>query len=194
MEDQPSSNTNLNSEPKTEVMDLRPKGKSSFWKFMIAFAAIILLVLAGYWLWNNRFSPEAKQAREMNANYDRYFEYEKSLEEAMKNDTYGGKTPEETLQLFIEALRKNDVDLAFQYFILKENGERDPKWREGLIKTRDAGKLQEAIDLLSRAKPDPSERSYEKDFKLVVREGGEVKAYVDLELNEYSGVWKIESL
>ena len=38
-----------NTEPATEVMSLKPK-RSSFWKFMIAFAAIILLVIAGYWL------------------------------------------------------------------------------------------------------------------------------------------------
>lgn len=167
---------------------------SSFWKFLIAFAAIILLVIAGYWLWNNRLSPEAKESREMQANYDRAIAHQQQFEEAMRNDTYGGKTPEETLQLFIEALRKDDIELAFQYFILKENGNRDPKWREALVKTKDAGKLQEAVDLLSRAKPDLNERSYEKDFKFVVREGNEIKAYVDLELNEYSGVWKIERL
>ncbi|MBI2013148.1 MAG: hypothetical protein HYS88_01740 [Candidatus Colwellbacteria bacterium] len=182
-----------NPEPATEVMNLKPK-KSNFWKFLIPFAGIILLVIAGYWLWNNRLSPEAKESREMQANYDRAIAYQQQFEEAMKSDTYGGKTPQETLNLFIEALRKNDVDLAFQYFILKEDGNRDPKWKEALVKTKDTGKLQEAAGLLSKAKPDLNERSYEKDFKFVVREGNEIKAYVDLELNEYSGVWKIERL
>ncbi|MDP3991823.1 MAG: hypothetical protein Q8P66_02935 [Candidatus Colwellbacteria bacterium] len=177
----------------TEVMSLKLK-KSNFWKFLIAFAAIILLVLGGYWLWNNRLSPEAKESREMQANYDRAIAHQQQFEEAMRSDTYGGKTPEETLQLFIDALRKDDIELAYKYFILKEDGNRDPKWREALVKTKDAGKLQEAVDLLSRAKSDLNERSYEKDFKFVVREGNEIKAYVDLELNEYSGVWKIERL
>ena len=166
----------------------------SSWKFLIAFAAIILLVLAGYWLWSNRLSPEAKQAREMNANYDKYFAYKAGLEEAMRADTYGGKTPEETLNLFIEALRKNDVDLAFQYFILKENGERDQKWKEGLVKTRDAGKLQEVANSLTGAKPDLEGRAYEKDYKFNVYKDNEFEGYIDMEFNEYSGVWKIESL
>ncbi|MDP3991334.1 MAG: hypothetical protein Q8P66_00240, partial [Candidatus Colwellbacteria bacterium] len=116
-----------NTEPATEVMNLKPK-RSNFWKFLIAFAAIILLVIAGYWLWNNRLSPEAKESREMQANYDRAIAHQQQFEEAMKNDTYGGKTPEETLQLFIDALRKDDIELAYKYFILKEDGNRDPKW------------------------------------------------------------------
>src|SRR3990167_2561453 len=111
-------------EPAAEVMSLKPK-KSNFWKFLIAFAAIILLVLGGYWGWNNYLSPEAKESREMQANYDRAIAHQQQLEDAMKSDTYGGKTPQETLNLFIEALRKNDVDSAFQYFALEEDGERN---------------------------------------------------------------------
>ena len=41
--------------------------------------------------------------------------YEQLLEE-YKNDPYGGDTPEETLQLFIDALKKGDVELAAKYF------------------------------------------------------------------------------
>jgi len=36
----------------------------------------------------------------------------------MSEDTYGGKTPEETLNLFIEALKKEDLELASKYFVL----------------------------------------------------------------------------
>ncbi len=165
----------------------------SSWKFLIAFAAIILLVLAGYWIWDNQLSLETKESDEPKATYEEAIEYQKQLEEAMRADTSGGKTPEETLRLFIEALRKENVDLAFQYFVLEENGERDPKWREGLIKTRDAGKLQEVADLLSKAKPEEG-RVSENDFKLSIREGRELKAYINLQFNQYSGVWKIESL
>lgn len=37
-------------------------------------------------------------------------------EEAMK-DTYGGKTPQETLSLYISAVEKGDYELASKYFI-----------------------------------------------------------------------------
>lgn len=185
---------NSNTEPASEVMSLKPK-KSSFWKFLIAFAAIILLVLGSYWLWNNRLSPEAKEAREMQANYDRAIAYQQQFEEAMRADTYGGKTPEETLILFIEALRKDDIDLAFQYFILKEDGNRDPKWKEGLRRVRSEGGLSHLVDLLSRAIPDPAARISDDYFVFATRDkDGTVLADVDLKFNTYSGVWKIERL
>ncbi|MEK7061866.1 MAG: hypothetical protein AAB957_01250, partial [Patescibacteria group bacterium] len=84
--------------------------------------------------------------------------------------------------------------LASRYFILKENGQPDPKWKEGLIKTKEVGKLQEVVDLLSRAKPDLKAISSENDFKFSTYENDKLKAYVNLEFNKESGVWKIESL
>src|SRR3989338_1604135 len=43
-----------------------------------------------------------------------------SLEEPYKNDTYGGKTPEETWAMFLDALKKGDIDLASKYFAVDE--------------------------------------------------------------------------
>ena len=40
------------------------------------------------------------------------------------NDTYGGDTPEETLQLFIDALKAGDMDLAARYFVLDKQDEQ----------------------------------------------------------------------
>lgn len=38
------------------------------------------------------------------------------LEAPYKNDTYGGKTPEETFDLYLSALKKGDLELASKYF------------------------------------------------------------------------------
>lgn len=43
-------------------------------------------------------------------------------------DTYGGKTPKETLDLFITAIEKEDFTLASKYFVLSKQGE----WRNKL--------------------------------------------------------------
>lgn len=43
---------------------------------------------------------------------------QKQLEEFYLNDKYGGKTPEETINLFITALRRDDIELASKYFVL----------------------------------------------------------------------------
>ena len=44
---------------------------------------------------------------------------EESYKQAMA-DTYGGKTPQETLQMYIEAVEKGDYELASKYMIRDE--------------------------------------------------------------------------
>ena len=36
--------------------------------------------------------------------------------QAQKNDSYGGKTPEETLTMYIDALKAGDIELASKYY------------------------------------------------------------------------------
>ena len=45
-----------------------------------------------------------------------------------QEDTYGGSTPEETLQLFIDALKKGDTDLAAKYFVV----DKQEEWKKNL--------------------------------------------------------------
>ncbi|MBI2055732.1 MAG: hypothetical protein HYT42_02460, partial [Candidatus Sungbacteria bacterium] len=53
----------------------------------------------------------------------------KELERQYREDKYGGDTPEETLRLFIDALKRGDVELASRYFPV---GYQE-KWRKELI-------------------------------------------------------------
>lgn len=41
----------------------------------------------------------------------------KKLEKLHEKDTYGGATAEETIQLFVDALKKGDINLASKYFV-----------------------------------------------------------------------------
>ncbi len=50
------------------------------------------------------------------------------LEEIYRNDKYGGKTPEETFDMFIAALEKGDVELASKYFVI----EKQESWKQSL--------------------------------------------------------------
>lgn len=92
-----------------------PEPKTNRRKMKIAFIAIIFLALLAligngvyrYWLTVNSG-----------------VQYEKDLASRLEAerlakmaDTYGGKTPAETLQLYIDALKKNDFELASKYFI-----------------------------------------------------------------------------
>jgi len=181
-----------------EQIQKKPSSEKSgrkYWKFVAGFLGIIVIVAGGFFVWERYFSPQAKINRETQKNYEKYLEWERNYEKAMKEDTYGGKTPEETLQMFIEALRKEDVELASKYFVLRSDGSSDPKWKEGLIKTKEIGKLQEVINVLLKAKPDLGARISEEYYVFSTRdENGTVTADIDLRINKYSGVWKIESL
>ncbi len=105
---------NLNLSPeKTE------KSKTKYWKFLVGFLGIILsvfiLLIAGNWGWQKyRYWKDMKVAQKAEEQIKKW--QQEDYERAMA-DTYGGKTPQETLQMYIEAVEKGDYELASKYFI-----------------------------------------------------------------------------
>ena len=91
--------------------------KPRFWKFAAWFVGIVVIVLAAASL-ASYVSPEARRDRELQRNYLQYQKGMSEFEAAMRADTYGGKTPQETLDMFVDALKKGDVELASRYFVL----------------------------------------------------------------------------
>ncbi len=102
--------------------------KSKYWKFILRFFAVIIgvliLYIIGFWAvrayeqWRGE-----KEIQELAEALKRVQEedYQKALA-----DTYGGKTPQETLQMYIDAVEKGDYELASKYFI------EDYQWK-GLV-------------------------------------------------------------
>lgn len=130
-------------------------------------------------------------------------------EEAYRNDTHGGKTPEETLDLFINALKKNDVELASKYYDLSVR-------ERALQSLQEEISLEEKIQYFSRVKTGvkkchdgQNEISgctfrykyiYQEETKvpiagtndfLLIPKGGSLDEIVDLRINHYTKVWKI---
>jgi len=168
-------------------------GRWSARKLVIVFIVLVLLVVVGVVVWGNYLSPTAREARRMQDQYNAYLDWQGSYEEAMRADTYGGATPQETLSLFIDALEKGDLELASQYFILREDGTRDPKWLEGLLQKKNEGSLGDIIQTLKKAVPAGS--SLDGYFGFEVREDRGILQYdINFKLNKYSQVWKIENL
>ena len=66
----------------------------------------------------------------------------KEAERPYLEDTYGGKTPKETLELFIAAIEKEDFDLASKYFIINKQKE----WKEELVDIKNSNKIDEFIN------------------------------------------------
>lgn len=61
-----------------------------------------------------------------------------------QEDIYGGKTPEETYNMFVQALKDENVDLAVKYFVL--DSERRAKYQEEFDDLKQEGKLKEYGD------------------------------------------------
>jgi len=75
------------------------------------FGGLILILVFGFGIYYGvRFYQNRSDFKAL-ADYNSYVEQ-------FKNDTVGGKTPEETLKMFVAALKKGDVELASQYFSL----------------------------------------------------------------------------
>jgi hypothetical protein len=76
---------------------------------MVILAILYFLGVYGYRI-QNYFIEKSQE--EYLANIERN---KAALLEMQKNDTYGGKTPEETLDLYISALKAGDIELASKY-------------------------------------------------------------------------------
>ena len=74
-----------------------------------------LILIGKYWpaIQEAKYKWEAERFDKMIA------DQKKKQEDAERADTYGGKTPEETFDLFLEALKKDDVALVSKYYEVK---------------------------------------------------------------------------
>jgi hypothetical protein len=143
---------------------------------VIGLVAVGAAVFYGVNWYQERNSPE----------YAINLEYQKLLE-AYKNDSYGGATPEETLQLFIDALKAGDTDLAAKYFVVEER----EKEKNVLDQAKDLNKLTEVINRLQQfklSKQDLTTASF-----VILDEKGVLKYHTSLVRNS-NGKWKIIDL
>lgn len=162
---------------------IKTSERRTWWHWCAALVVVVAAGMGVYWWLGEGGSPEYKKS----------MEYLRAQEAAMKADTYGGKTPEETLKLFVAALKVGDVDLASKYFILDDSGKRD-KWVARLTDIKSRGLMAKmAEDIETKAKPGNPAYNGDAKYKLYAQ-NGLVGTVIDLELNKYSGVWKIESL
>lgn len=148
-----------------------------FWKAALGFLVIIAASVAVLlWLGNSEsedFKNQERMARE--------------LEEKYKNDTYGGDTPEQTLQLFIDALKAGDTELASKYFVI----EKQEEWKEDLENVKKSGTLNNMINDLLHAKKTKSEEY--KTLFVITNEKSVVTSLISI-FKIPNGKWKIESL
>ncbi len=145
--------------------------------------AVVVAGLAGFfvWEWYGGYS-EYRALKEMEGRYI----------EAMTEDTFGGETPQETLNLFVAALKTKDVELASKYFMLDDNLSRE-KW----VKTLAALKEKEVLDDMARDMEGAEFYKSVDDIRqlfIVYNDNKTDSILINFIFNKYSKVWKIESL
>ncbi len=155
--------------------------RSSKYKF---FGGLILILLLGssvfYGIRFYRYRTDLKAL----ADYDVYLEQ-------FKNDNIGGKTPEETLKMFVAALKNGDVDLASKYFALDDKGSRQ-KWVDYLNEVKKKNMLAAmARDIETKAQPIKFEDPDIFYYKLYNSDG---TVGVTINLGKNIETWKIISL
>ena len=190
------SQFNINDVTETDEPGSPPPklNKRRLLKFVLIFVGIIVLVGGGYLAWVNYLSPSAQFARMAERNYQKYLDQQKKYEAAMTADTYGGKTPEETLNLFVSALKSGDMTLASKYFVLNDDGQPDQEWLDGLNAAKKDGQIESIIEMITNnSKPAGSWTSDKYGFEIRNAEG-KLLYDINLVLNKYSNVWKIENM
>ena len=145
-------------------------------KFVGIFVVVIIAASAAIYYANYYFSPEQKALR-----------YYAELERQYREDTYGGKTPEETLQLFIDALKAGDIELASKYFVVEEKERR----RNELITVKDKGELDRIVERAMELNLSKIESN--RAWFVVTNEHRVIKYEALLDKN-INGVWKITSI
>lgn len=152
---------------------------------------LVSLILVGKYakqIQEYRYNWEAEQFQKL------IDQKQAKLDEVMRNDTYGGKTPEETFDLFLDALSKGDVELASKYYDVKVQ----EKALEGLNKeVAERGNLEQSFSYSSDVRKGvKSCVDINTDyggcvFEFEVERGIES---ISFSLNKFNQNWKISSL
>ncbi|TSC96810.1 MAG: hypothetical protein Athens071426_446 [Parcubacteria group bacterium Athens0714_26] len=187
---------NFNQDSNQEIKSIT----KNYLKHAVIFLIIMAFGFGGYWGWTRYWSPQAKKNMELQKKIDFYNAFEANYKKALTEDNYGGKTPQETLNMFIDALKKGDMELAAKYFMIDTNESSDTylthkKWEEALNNIKSTKKLDEVINNFTKAVPTIDQSLDMKDifWFSVYGVNGEALKDIEVKYNNYSGVWKLES-
>ena len=151
--------------------------------------AVLFLAVGGFLIWRDSqvFVPVENPDTELQGKA--YIKYWEKLNEAYKKDEYGGATPEETLNLFIEALKAGDLELASKYFVV----EKQPEYLEAFDNWKNLNKLESIIVEIENSVNNGSfvDDSYQF-FSL--DESGNIRLLVELVKNTHTNKWKMYEL
>lgn len=129
----------------------------------------------------------------------------------MKKDIHGGKTPEETYNLFVSSLKQGDLELASKYFILGEQGEKLEEFKKLKEKGEinkyiedlpEWGEMREIENIVNDLREFQYKKFRDKDIKIIdkltkkeeILKSGWYNTLIIFNLNTQTNIWKIERL
>lgn len=160
-----------------EVKNTVPGFKKIKLLILVVIGMFVLIILSnyGYQKYDDwKFDKELKELTE-------------EINKPYLEDSYGGKTPKETLELFIAAVEKEDFDLASKYFVLSKQEE----WKNKLI-NGDKDNLKKWIGLLKNSQERGS--LWDGNFQMEVKgESSNPSLVIDFVMYP-KGIWKIQEI
>lgn len=183
-------NSENNFSEEMEEVDIKisePLPKKSRSRYFLIIGILIVVISLGALTYEKVLSPAARTGFYI-AHWQNYFD---KVQSAHRNDKYGGKTPDETLSLFIQALEKDDLRLASKYFVLDKDGNRNPMWLEGLNRLKSEGKMAMVIGDLKKAKVVEKSERLNYWYYAIYGENNSVTKTFDIKKDNFSNLWKI---
>ncbi|MEK7147099.1 MAG: hypothetical protein AAB772_02480 [Patescibacteria group bacterium] len=161
-------------------------------KIIFIFVFLAIIAAAGGVFWFSGGYQDWQENRAEKALVNKAEEVQRRIEEAYRNDTYGGKTPQETLDMFVVALRAGDIELASKYFALDDNLER-AEWYNFLLKIKNDKSLDQMATDISTATLYKSVYEGNQQF-IIFNKNKTDSLIINMIINPISKIWKIESL
>lgn len=100
------------------------------WNFFIIIVVSLGILYGGFnaGVYSYVYYKKFQQKRALKKFQEEIKKQEEAERQKLMADAYGGKTPQETLQMFIEAVEKGNYELASKYFV----EEKQKEWKERL--------------------------------------------------------------
>lgn len=154
-------------------------------KLKIIFIAFIIVgfgALVGNGLYN--YYKAANSLKDYEKDYNARIEAERAAKMA---DTYGGKTPAETLQLYIDAVKKGDYELASKYLI--------EKYRQVDLDSFGATTQQKIISFIKELEVSLENIDRGKGSYSPAKDGFTIDSPILIDFTLYpNGIWKLTEL
>jgi hypothetical protein len=125
-------------------------------KKIILIASLVIVAAAAGWYGFKKYEQWSFW-REMKLEADQFASEQNRLKSLIEADTYGGKTPQETLEMFIKAVEASDYELASKYFVVEKQEEEFER-----LKRSPRENINNILNLLKQVKNYSGEYSDDK--------------------------------